>query len=146
MTAPEIEILLVEDSPEDRELTIRALKKNNLANRILAVGDGAEALDFLFARGQYANRNPNQLPKVVLLDLKLPKVDGPEVLRQIRTNPNTRLVPVVMLTSSREEPDIARCYELGANSYLVKPVGFEPFVKAVSEAGLYWLLLNEPPR
>jgi two-component system response regulator len=141
----EIEILLVEDTPEDRELTIRALRKNNLANRIHTVADGAEALDFLFARGSHSNRNPNNIPKLVLLDLKLPKVDGLEVLRQIRENPNTRLVPVVVLTSSREEPDIVRCYELGVNSYLVKPVGFEPFVKAVGEAGLYWLLLNQAP-
>ena len=141
----EIEILLVEDTPEDRELTIRALLKNNLANRIHIVGDGAEALDFLFARGSHSGRNPNNIPKLVLLDLKLPKVDGLEVLRQIRENPNTRLVPVVVLTSSREEPDIVRCYELGVNSYLVKPVGFEPFVKAVGEAGLYWLLLNQAP-
>jgi CheY-like chemotaxis protein len=146
MTAPaEVEILLVEDSRNDVELTVRALRRVNLANRIFVVGDGAEALDFLFARGAYAARNGAQQPKVVLLDLKLPKVSGLEVLEQIRQGPQTRTVPVVVLTSSREEPDIKRSYALGVNSYIVKPVEFEAFVKAVSEAGLYWLLLNEPP-
>jgi two-component system response regulator len=142
----EIEILLVEDSAEDRELTIRALRENHLANHIQEARDGAEALDFLFARGEHAGRNANHIPRIVLLDLKLPKIDGLEVLRQIRAHEPTHLLPVVVLTSSREEPDIKRAYELGANGYLVKPVGFEPFVKAVSDAGAYWLLLNQAPR
>jgi len=142
----EIEILLVEDSAEDRELTIRALRQSHLANRIHEARDGAEALDFLFARGEHAARNVNHVPRLVLLDLKLPKIDGLEVLRQIREHELTRVLPVVVLTSSREEPDIARAYALGANSYLVKPVGFEPFVKAVSDAGAYWMLLNQAPR
>jgi two-component system, response regulator len=142
----EIEILLVEDSAEDRELTIRALRQHHLANRIHEARDGAEALDFLFATGEHAGRDANHIPRLVLLDLKLPKIDGLEVLRQIREHVLTRMLPVVVLTSSREEPDIQRAYELGANSYLVKPVGFEPFVKAVSDAGAYWLLLNEAPQ
>jgi two-component system response regulator len=141
----EIEILLVEDSAEDRELTIRALRQNRVANRIHEARDGADALNFLFAREEYADRNASHMPQLMLLDLKLPKIDGLEVLRQIREHELTRMLPVVVLTSSREEPDIKRAYELGANSYLVKPVGFEPFVKAVSEAGAYWLLLNEAP-
>lgn len=147
MAAPsEVEILLVEDNPNDVELTLRALKSVNLTNRIHVVRDGAEALDFLFARGAYAERNGAQAPKVVLLDLKLPKLDGLEVLARIRRDPRTKLLPVVVLTSSREEPDIQRSYALGVNSYIVKPVEFEAFVRAVSEAGLYWLLLNQPPQ
>ena len=146
MSANEIEILLVEDSAEDRELTVRALRKQRLANHIHEARDGAEALDYLFARGAHAGRNPTLMPKIVLLDLKLPKISGLEVLRQIRENERTRLLTVVVLTSSREEPDIKRAYELGANSYLVKPVGFDEFVKAVSDAGAYWLLLNQAPQ
>ncbi|HEX9582173.1 MAG TPA: response regulator [Gemmatimonadales bacterium] len=146
MTAPtEVAILLVEDSANDVELTLRALKHVNLANRIQVVRDGAEALDFLFARGPYAERAGALLPKVMLLDLKLPKVDGLEVLRQVRQDAHARVLPVVVLTSSREEPDIKKAYALGVNSYIVKPVEFEAFVKAVSDAGLYWLLLNQPP-
>jgi len=141
----EVEILLVEDNPNDVELTLRALKNNKLTNRIHVVRDGAEALDFLFSRGAYSGRNATSLPKVVLLDLKLPKVDGLEVLKQIKQDPRTHVLPVVVLTSSREEPDVERCYALGVNSYIVKPVDFEGFVRAVSEAGLYWLLLNQPP-
>ena len=141
----DVEILLVEDSPEDVELTLRALQTHHITNRMHAVRDGAEALDFLFARGAYAGRNAANIPKVVLLDLKLPKVDGLEVLRQIKQDPRTRKVPVVVLTSSREEPDIERSYQLGVNSYIVKPVDFESFVKAVSDAGLYWLVVNQPP-
>ncbi len=141
----EVEILLVEDNPNDVELTLRALKNNKLTNRIHVVRDGAEALDFLFSRGTYSGRNATSLPKVVLLDLKLPKVDGLEVLKQIKQDPRTHVLPVVVLTSSREEPDVERCYALGVNSYIVKPVDFEGFVRAVSEAGLYWLLLNQPP-
>ena len=141
----QIEILLVEDSAEDAELTLRALKKHNLANRILHAKDGVEALDFLFSRGAHASQSTLRMLRVVLLDLKLPRVDGIEVLSQMRADPRTKLVPVVVLTSSREDPDIARCYALGVNSYIVKPVEFEEFMKAVSSLGMYWLLLNQPP-
>ena len=141
----QVEILLVEDSAEDAELTLRALKKHNLANRIHHATDGVEALDFLFARGAHADQSTLRALRVVLLDLKLPRVDGIEVLKQMRGDPRTRLVPVVVLTSSREDPDIARCYALGVNSYIVKPVEFEEFIKVVSSLGLYWLLLNQPP-
>lgn len=134
----EVEILLVEDNDEDLELTLRALKQNRLTNRVHVVRDGAEALEFF-------KTHINQLPKVVLLDLKLPKVSGIEVLEAIRADERTRALPVVILTSSREEPDVARCYNLGVNSYIVKPVDFDAFVKAVAEVGLYWLLLNQPP-
>ena len=133
-----VEILLVEDSDDDAELTIRAIRNNKIANRIELVRDGVEALAYL--------ESDRPLPRLILLDLKLPKMNGLDVLRRIRTNPKTRLVPVVVLTSSREEPDIAGAYELGVNSYIVKPVEFEGFVKAVTDAGLYWLLLNEAPR
>ena len=139
------EILLVEDNPHDAELTIRALKKRNLANHLVHVQDGQAALDFLFCTGAHEGRDVQQRPKVVLLDLKLPKVDGIEVLRQLRADERTRLLPVVVLTSSREERDILETYQLGANSYIVKPVEFENFSEAVSNLGLYWLLLNEPP-
>ena len=140
-----IEILLVEDNPNDVELTIHALKKNNLTNRIHVVRDGAEALDYLFGSGTYAGRDVNHTPKVILLDLKLPKVDGMEVLRQIKTDARTRSIPVVVLTSSREERDIVGSYQLGVNSYITKPVDFEQFTEAVRQLGLYWLLLNQPP-
>lgn len=143
-TAP-VEILLVEDNPNDVELTLHALRVNNLANRIQVVRDGAEALEFLFCTGAYANRTIEDGPKVILLDLKLPRVDGLEVLRQIKSDPGTRAIPVVVLTSSREEPDIAQSYQLGVNSYIVKPVNFERFTEAVRQLGLYWLLLNQPP-
>ena len=142
----EIEILLVEDNPNDVELTLRALKKNNLTNRVHVVKDGAEALEYIFAKGVYAYREIEDYPKVILLDLKLPKVDGLEVLRQIKSNERTKMIPVVVLTSSKEERDLVESYRLGANSYIAKPVDFESFVKAVSELGLYWLLLNQPPR
>lgn len=143
--ADQVEILLVEDSAEDAELTLRALKKHNLANRIHHAKDGVEALDFLFARGPHADQSTLRMLRVVLLDLKLPRVDGIEVLARMRADPRTKLVPVVVLTSSREDPDISRCYALGVNSYIVKPVAFEEFIKVVSSLGLYWLLLNQPP-
>jgi len=141
----EVEILLVEDSPRDVELTLRALRKHNLANRVHVVRDGAEALEFAFATGVYAGRDMLHKPKVILLDLKLPKVDGIEVLRNLKSDERTKVIPVAVLTSSREDRDLDTCYKLGANSYIVKPVEFENFVKAVSELGLYWLLLNQPP-
>ncbi|HLP13017.1 MAG TPA: response regulator [Flavobacteriales bacterium] len=145
MVNSEIEILLIEDNMDDANLTIRALKKNNLANRLYHVKDGAEGLDFIFGKGEYEGRNIDNKPKVILLDLKMPKVDGIEVLRQLKANELTKKIPVVVLTSSKEDPDIAMCYELGVNSYVVKPVDFESFMKAVSELGLYWLLVNQPP-
>ena len=140
-----LEILLVEDNPNDAELALRALKKHNLANKVHWVKDGAEALDFLFAKGPFKERDAAPNPKVVLLDLKLPKVDGLEVLRQVRANEKTKLIPVVVLTSSKEEQDVVESYRLGVNSYIVKPVNFEKFLKTVSELGLYWILFNEPP-
>jgi two-component system response regulator len=142
----EVEILLVEDNPNDVELTLRALKKHNITNKVHVVKDGAEALEYIFATGAYASRDINCIPKVILLDLKLPKVDGLEVLRRIKSDERTKLIPVVVLTSSKEERDLVESYRLGANSYIAKPVDFESFVKAVSELGLYWLLLNQPPR
>ena len=145
MTDKPIEILLVEDNPNDVKLTLHALKKNNIANRIEIVRDGAEALEFIFATGAYADRQNAENPRVILLDLKLPKVDGLEVLRQIKSDPRTRAIPVVVLTSSREERDIVESYNLGVNSYIVKPVDFEQFTEAVHTLGLYWLLLNQPP-
>jgi len=139
----EIEILLVEDNPDDANLTIRALKKNNLANKLHHVIDGDEALDFIFARGKYANNHVGNAPKLILLDVKMPKVDGIEVLRKIKADERTKKIPVVMLTSSKEDPDIKACYDLGVNSYVVKPVDFESFMKVVSELGLYWMLINQ---
>ena len=141
----EIEILLVEDNPNDAELTIRALKKSNLANNIVHVIDGEEALNFIFCREQYSNRSKPCLPKVILLDLKLPKVDGLEVLKELKTNELTKTIPVVMLTSSKEERDIIESYKLGVNSYIAKPVDFDQFVEAIKNLGLYWLLLNQSP-
>ncbi len=139
-------ILLVEDNPDDEALTLRALKKNNIANEVAVARDGVEALDYLFAEGSHAGRDPAQLPEVVLLDLKLPKLDGLEVLKRLRADPRTRRIPVVILTTSSEERDIAASYDLGANSYIRKPVDFDQFLAAVHQLGLYWLLLNEPPR
>ena len=138
-----VEILLVEDNPHDAEMTIRALKKSNLANKLIHVKNGAEALDFIFSRGQFADRNMEDKPKVILLDIKMPKVDGIEVLRQIKANENTKTIPVVIMTSSKEEQDIITSYNLGVNSYVVKPVDFEGFAKAVSELGFYWLITNQ---
>jgi CheY-like chemotaxis protein len=140
------DILLVEDNPNDAELTLRALKKARVANGIHVVRDGAEALEFLFGEGAYAGRAGSPLPRVVLLDLKLPKVDGLEVLRRVKGDERTKLIPVVVLTSSREESDLVASYDLGANSYIVKPVDSDKFFEAVHEIGLYWLLLNEPSR
>lgn len=140
-----VEILLVEDNPYDVELTLHALQKHNLVNRIHVVRDGAEALDFLFCRGAYQSREFSPAPKVILLDLKLPKVDGIEVLRQLRSDERTRVLPVVIMTSSRQERDIVETYELGINSYIVKPVDFDQFCESVRQIGCYWLLLNQPP-
>ena len=138
-------ILIVEDNPDDEALTIRALKKNNIGNRVVVVRDGVEALDFLFCTGAYASRDPNDMPQVTLLDLRLPKVDGLEVLKRIRADQRTRLLPVVVLTSSKEEQDLIESYEYGANSYMRKPVDFDQFDDSVHQLGLYWLILNEVP-
>jgi two-component system response regulator len=140
MANKELELLLVEDSPYDAELTLRALKKNNLANTVVHVRDGAEALDFIFGASGPEIENK---PKAILLDLKLPKVGGIEVLERLKSDDRTKAIPVIVLTSSREDTDLQRCYELGVNSYIVKPVEFEGFIKAVAEMGFYWLLLNE---
>ena len=139
-----VEILLVEDNPNDVELTLHALRKNHISNRIHVVRDGAEALEFIFCTGAYAERNIQETPKVILLDLKLPKVDGLEVLQRIKADPRIRATPVVVLTSSREERDVVESYRLGVNSYIVKPVDFKKFTEAVQQMGLYWLLLNQP--
>src|SRR5690242_14879259 len=140
-----VEVLIVEDNQQDLELTLRALKKANLTNKVQVARDGAEALDFIFCRGPFADRKIDNGPKVVLLDLKLPKVDGLEVLRQMKSDPRTKIIPVVVLTSSREQRDVVESYQLGVNSYIVKPVDFEGFASAVGDLGLYWLLLNQPP-
>jgi two-component system response regulator len=141
-----IEILLVEDNPNDLQLTMRALKKARLGNRIQVARDGEEACDYVFGEGTFAGRDVNDAPKLVLLDLKLPKIDGIEVLRRIKGDPRTRSIPVVVLTSSKEQRDVVESYRLGVNSYIVKPVDFERFSAAVQELGLYWLLLNQPPK
>lgn len=141
----EVEILLVEDTAADAELTIRALKKNCLVNNLVWVKDGAEALDFLFATGAYADRDRTHQPKVVLLDLRLPRISGVEVLRRLKSDERARTIPVVVLTSSKEDVDVEECYRLGVNSYITKPVSFDEFVKVVGELGLYWLLLNKIP-
>ena len=141
----EVEILIVEDNPNDAEMALRALKKNKLSNKVLLINDGAEALDFFFARGKYEAVKNDIKPKVVLLDLKLPKVDGLAVLREIKSSERTKMIPVVVLTSSKEESDMVESYKLGVNSYIVKPVDFDKFVEAVRNLGMYWLLLNELP-
>jgi two-component system response regulator len=146
MTDSIVEILLVEDNPSDVELALHALKKNQLANQIHVVRDGAEALDFLFCTGAYQDRGgPCRNPKVILLDLKLPRVNGLEVLRRIKADEQTRSIPVVMMTSSREDRDVVESYRLGVNSYIVKPMDFDQFTEAVRHLGLYWMLLNQPP-
>jgi CheY-like chemotaxis protein len=141
-----VEILLVEDSPEDLEMTQRALRKINLGNCVHVARDGAEAVDFIFCEGEFATRRIEDTPKLILLDLKLPKVDGLEVLQRIKSDTRTQNIPVVVLTSSKEQEDVVRSYKLGVNSYIVKPVNFEGFTKAVQDVGLYWLLLNQPPK
>jgi two-component system response regulator len=144
--AARVDILLVEDNPQDADLTMRTLTRRHVANPILHVEDGVEALDFLFNRGPYADRADVPPPRLVLLDLKLPRINGLEVLEAIKADPRTRAIPVVVLTSSREDPDVTRAYELGANSYVVKPVGFDAFTEAVGSLGMYWLLVNEHSR
>jgi CheY-like chemotaxis protein len=142
----EVEILLVEDNPTDAELTIEALREGNLANHLVWVKDGAQALDFVFGNGAYANRNTEVPPKVIMLDLRLPKVDGLEVLKILKANESTSMIPVVVLTSSKEERDVTESYNLGVNSFVSKPVEFESFAKVVAQLGLYWLLVNRPPK
>lgn len=141
-----VEILLVEDNEHDAEMTIRALKKNKITNGIIHLKNGVQALDFLFGTGEFEGRDTNEKPKVILLDLKMPKVDGIEVLQKIKENETTKIIPVVVLTSSKENPDIKKCYALGANSYIVKPVEFSGFMEAISHSGLYWVMLNQPPQ
>ena len=141
----EVEILLIEDNPNDAELAMRALKKNNLANNVIRVCDGEEALDYIFARGPFKSDKRLNLPKLILLDLKLPKVDGLELLKIIKADPVTKLIPVVVLTSSAEESDMIESYRLGVNSYIVKPVDFDKFIESVRNIGFYWLLLNQQP-
>ena len=143
MNYQNVEILFAEDSMDDATLTIRALKKSGLTNKLHHVKDGAEALDFIYCRGEYAGRNPKN-PKLILLDLKMPKISGTEVLAAIKSDSNTNSIAVVILTSSKEDPDIKKCYALGANSYIVKPVESENFFQAIKELGLYWMILNEP--
>jgi two-component system, response regulator len=140
-----VEILLVEDTPEDLELALRALRKASLVNRIEVARDGVEAIEFIFGEGAHAGRSIEDVPKVILLDLKLPRMDGLEVLRRIKSDPRTRTIPVVVLTSSKEQNDIVESYSMGVNSYIVKPVNFDRFAAAVQELGMYWLLLNQPP-
>ncbi len=146
METLKVEVLLVEDNRDDAELTIRALRKNNLANNLVHVKDGAEALDFIFCENEYAKRNFNNFPKVILLDLNMPKIGGIEVLTKMKSDERTKSIPIVILTSSNEDPDIENCYQLGANSYIVKPVDFDGFIKAVGNLGLYWISLNEKNR
>jgi len=145
MNGREVEIVIVEDDPNDAELIARVLRKHNLSNKLILLKDGAEALDFLFAQGSYASQGTSVTPKVILLDLKLPKVNGIEVLQRLKSAERTRNIPVVVLTSSREERDLKDAYGLGVNSYVTKPINFEEFAKAVAELGLYWLMLNKPP-
>lgn len=143
MNTNQIEIVLVEDNKDDATLAIRALKKHNLANKLIHLKDGEEALEFFFSKS-FESLDPMDMPKVLLLDLKMPKVDGIEVLQKLKSNPNTKSIPIVILTSSAEDPDIDRCYALGANSYIVKPVKFDDFTKTVAQLGMYWMVLNRP--
>ena len=142
----DVDVLLVEDNPDDAGLVLRELKKNHLGNNVIHLPDGAEAIDFIFGRGKYETRKVEDKPKLILLDLKMPKVDGLQVLRSIREDPRTKFIPVVVMTSSREEKDIVESYSLGVNAYVVKPVGFDAFTKAVAELGLFWILVNQPPK
>ncbi len=141
----QVEILFIEDNHHEAELTIRGLKKHNLANRLKHIDDGAEALDFIFSKGAYASREYSPIPKLIILDLKLPKVDGLEILRRLKSDDRTKKIPIVVLTSSQEEKDVIESYRLGVNSYIVKPVNFESFSKAVADLGLYWMILNHSP-
>jgi len=141
----ELEIVIVEDNPNDAELMLRSLKKNRLANNMVVLEDGEQALDFIFCRGKYTDRDLSESPKVMFLDLKLPKVGGLEVLKQMKSNEHTRKIPVIVVTSSKEDPDIAAAYNLGANSYVVKPINFDSFVEKMNQVGLYWLAVNEKP-
>lgn len=141
----DVEILIVEDNASDAEMAMRAFKKNNLANKIHIVHDGEEALNFIFAKGEYTQRDKIRKPKIILLDLKLPKIDGLEVLKELKNNEESKIIPVIVLTSSKEETDIIQSYQLGVNSYIVKPVDFEKFVEAIRNLGFYWLLLNQNP-
>jgi two-component system response regulator len=146
MNPNSVEILLVEDNIDDAELAIRQLKKHNMANNLYHVKDGEEALDFIFCTGKFKDtRNMTSFPRIILLDIQMPKVNGIEVLQKIKSNEQTKLIPIVMLTSSKEDPDIKKCYALGANSYIVKPVNFEGFANSIQNIGFYWLLLNQPP-
>ena len=140
------DIILVEDNPEDAELMVRSLQKNHLANKLIVLEDGEQALNYIFCRGQYAKRDSDELPKVIFLDLKLPKVNGLEVLEQVKSNDKTKQIPIVIVTSSKEDPDIEAAYRLGANSYVVKPVDFDKFKKTINQLGLYWLVTNEKYR
>lgn len=140
-----VEILLVEDNMDDAEMTIHALRKKNLTNQLIHLEDGEQALDFLFGTGEFSGRDITIKPRLMLLDLKMPKVDGMQVLEKVKANADTKEIPVVILTSSKEDPDLKKCYLLGANSYIVKPVDFQSFTDAVSELGMYWMLLNHPP-
>ncbi|MEO6719705.1 MAG: response regulator [Ferruginibacter sp.] len=145
MKQTQVEILLIEDNPDEAELAIRSLKKNNLANNLVHIDDGAEALDYIFCRGKYAANDISITPKVILLDLKLPKVSGLEILKQVKMDERTKVIPVVILTSSKEDSDVIEGYNLGVNSYIVKPVNFESFAKAISDLGMYWVILNQHP-
>lgn len=146
MVTNAVEIVLIEDNPNDAELTIRGLRKNKITNSILHISDGAEALDFFFAKGKYEGRNTSLVPRIVILDLKLPKVNGIEILQKVKSDERTKSIPIVVLTSSKEERDVVESYKYGANSYIVKPVDFNKFIEAIKNLGLYWLLLNEPTK
>lgn len=145
MSMQKVDLLLIEDNHDEAELTIRSLRKNNLANNMIHIDDGEKALDFIFSTGEYINNTPLMRPKLILLDLNLPKVDGLEILRLVKSDERTKTIPVVILTSSKEESDIVESYKLGVNGYIVKPVDFISFAKAIADIGLYWLILNEPP-